>query len=284
MLKPRPDRPIDPLTRSVIRDVKAVTTDIGLDVFLVGATARIILLENVYGLHTGRATRDIDFAFAIETWDEFQTIKDCLTATAAFKDEGRLAHRLSYQTANEPHRCVVDLIPFGGLEHAPNTVAWPPDMHILMNVAGYRDAHTSAVTVEIEPGLHMPIASLPGLAVLKLIAWIERGQETPKDAIDLLALLRQYHQAGNQERVYETAAAALEAAHYDIEQAGAWLLGRDVAAMSSPTTRAPLNALFTQPARIERLVIDMSRANPAQAQAPHNAQALLEQFILGFGE
>jgi len=40
--------------------------------FLAGATARDLMLVNVYGLRPGRATRDIDFGIAIESWDEFQ--------------------------------------------------------------------------------------------------------------------------------------------------------------------------------------------------------------------
>lgn len=58
LLTQRADRPIDPLIRLVIREVASAATDLGLDIFLVGATARILLLEHVFGLHTGRATRD----------------------------------------------------------------------------------------------------------------------------------------------------------------------------------------------------------------------------------
>ena len=282
ILKPKPDRPIDPLTRSVIREVKNAITDLGLDVFLVGATARIILLENVFGLHAGRATRDVDFAFSVENWDQFQAIKDRLTSTSAFEEAGRVAQRLIYEPANEHYKCIVDLIPFGGLENSPNTIAWPPDMSIMMNVAGYRDAHASAVSVEIEPGIMMSIASIPGIAVLKLFAWVDRGQENPKDAIDLVTLLQQYHEAGNQDRIYEDATAALEAAGYDIELAGAWLLGRDAFAMSSTETRGQLNALFAKPALMERLVADMSRAIQARDDAQEYSKALLEQLTKGF--
>jgi len=259
ILTPRADRLIDPLTRSVIRAVKNVVTDLGLETYLVGATARIILLENVFGLRTGRATRDIDFAFAIENWDQFQAIKDRLTSTSAFEEAGRVAQRLIYQPASGNHRLVVDLIPFGGLEAAESTIAWPPDMSIMMNVAGYRDAHASAVRVEIEPGIVISVASIPGIAILKLFAWVDRGQEDPKDAIDFVALLRQYNEAGNQDRVYEDAIAALEAVGYDIELAGAWLLGSDAYAMSSPETRGQLNARFADPSLKECLVADMSR-------------------------
>ena len=97
-----------------------------------------------------------------------------------------------------------------------------------------------------------------------------------------MTLLQQYHEAGNQDRIYEDATAALEAAGYDIELAGAWLLGRDAFAMSSTETRGQLNALFAKPALMERLVADMSRAIQARDDAQEYSKALLEQFTKGF--
>jgi predicted nucleotidyltransferase len=284
ILTPRPDRQVDQITRSVIREVKNAATDLGLDIFLVGATARIILLENVYGLHTGRATHDIDFAFAVENWDQFQAIKDRLTSTSGFEEVRGEAQRLICKPASVDRRFVVDLIPFGGLESSRNTIAWPPDMSIMMNVAGYRDAHASAVPVEVESGIVISIASIPGIAILKLFAWVDRGREDPKDAIDLVTLFRQYNEAGNQDRVYEDAIAALEAVEYDIELAGAWLLGSDAFAMSSPETRGQLGALFAEPSLMGRLVADMSRALRARDDALDYSWTLLEQFIKGFSE
>ena len=35
---------------------------------LVGATARILLLENIYGLPQGRATQDVDFGVQVGDW------------------------------------------------------------------------------------------------------------------------------------------------------------------------------------------------------------------------
>lgn len=284
VLTPRPDRQVNQITCSVIRDVKNAVTGLGLDIFLVGATARIILLENVFGLHTGRATHDIDFAFAVENWDQFQAIKDRLTSTSGFEEVRGEVQRLTCKPANVEHRFVVDLIPFGGLESSRNTIAWPPDMSIMMNVAGYRDVHASAVQVEVGPGIVISIASIPGIAILKLFAWVDRGRENPKDAIDLVTLLRQYNEAGNQDRVYEDAIAALEDVGYDIELAGAWLLGRDAFAMSSPETRGQLNAMFDEPSVKERLVTDMSRALQTQDAPLDYSRALLEQFIKGFSD
>lgn len=281
-LKLRPDRRIDALSLTVMRAVAGAASQLGLATFMVGATARIILLEHVFGLQPGRGTRDMDFAFALEDWNRFQELKRHLTADASFHEQANLAQRLIFKPTDSRHDFIVDLIPFGGLEGADNHIAWPPDMSVVMNVAGYRDAHAAAVPVEVEPGLIIPIASIPGIAVLKLFAWVDRGREDPKDALDLVTLLRQYHEAGNQDRVYEDALSALEAVGYDMELAGAWLLGRDAATMTSPETRRRLDAIFAQPALMDRLVMDMARAYRARDDAMDYSRALLEQFLRGF--
>ena len=130
----------------------------------------------------------------------------------------------------------------------------------------------------------MAVASLPGIAILKLFAWADRGRENPKDAIDLVSLLRGYHEAGNESRIYEeesASLAALEAAGYDIELAGAWLLGNDAAAMVSAQTNKDLTALLTG-TKIRRLVEDMARSMLGKDNALEYSQRLLEQFTSGF--
>lgn len=281
-LKPRPDRPIDGISLIVMRAVADAAAQLGLATFMMGATARIILLEHVFGLQPGRATRDIDFAFALENWNQFQDLKRHLTSSAPCHELASVVQRLIFKPADSRHDYVVDLIPFGGLEGADNSIAWPPDMSVLINVAGYRDAHAAAVPVELEPGLVIPIASIPGIAVMKLFAWVDRGQEDPKDAMDLVTLLRQYHEAGNQDRVYEDALPALETVAYDIELTGAWLLGWDASTMASTETRRRLDALFAQPTLMGRLATDMARALRARDDALGYSRALLEQFQRGF--
>jgi predicted nucleotidyltransferase len=282
VLAPRAERPIDPITLAVLREIQNASVALGLEAFLVGATARIILLEHVFGLQAERATRDIDFAFAVENWDQFKAIKRYLVTGSGFQEMERVMQRLLYQPKGCRRKFVVDLIPFGGLEVEKNTIAWPPDMSILMNVAGYRDALVSAVPVEVEPRLIVSIASVAGIAILKLFAWVNRGREDPKDAIDLLTLLRRYHEAGNQDRIYEDASTVLESVDYDIELSGAWLLGRDVATISSPEIRNELGQLLNDTKLTDRLITDMSRAIRVHDDALEYAKVLLEQFSKGF--
>lgn len=276
------NRPIDLITVAIVTEVKTSVADLGVDIFLIGATARIILLEHVYGLSTGRATRDIDFAFAVEDWDQFEEIKKRLISTTGFVEVKGMAHRLKYTPKEIDLQFVVDLIPFGGIEGKNNVIAWPPELSVLMNIAGFRDAQASAVQVELAPNLVMSIASIPGIAILKLFAWADRGRENPKDAIDLLALLRQYTEAGNQDRIYEDAIATLETVGYDIELAGAWLLGKDAFTLASPKTRNRLTTLGADTKLIERLVTDMSKAIKSKEDAIEYSRTLLEQFFKGF--
>ena len=276
------NRPIDSITVSIVTAVKNAVADLEVDIFLVGATARIILLEHVYGLSTGRATRDIDFAFAVKNWDQFDLIKKRLLSTSQFVEVKGLAHRLKYTPKEIDLQFVVDLIPFGGIEGKNNVITWQPELSILMNVAGFRDAQASAVQVELAPNLVMSIASIPGIAILKFFAWIDRGRENPKDAIDLLALLKQYTDAGNQDRIYEVATVILETVGYDIELAGAWLLGRDAFILASPQTRHKLSTLFADANQIDRLVMDMSKAIKSKENAIEYSHTLLGLFFKGF--
>ena len=282
-LTPKPDRPIDPLTLMVISEIQQAATKLGAPVFVVGAVARIILLEHIYGLSAGRATTDVDFAFALNDWEQFHVLKTLLLENPRFNTSKDVTHRLYFNAPDLEHSYKVDLIPFGGIETSPNTIAWPPDMAVMMNVAGFSDAFAAAVCVEVSPGIEAAVASLPGIAILKLFAWADRRHENPKDAFDLVMLLRSYHEAGNDSRIYENASAlaALEAVDYDPELAGAWLLGSDVAAMVSTATAAGLETLLNGATR-DRLIEDMSRAMRGREDAVDYASRLLAQFTKSF--
>ncbi len=56
------------------------------------------------------------------------------------------------------HPYKVDLIPFGGIETSPSIIMWPPDMAVMMNVAGFGDALAASVMVEVCPEIKKKIA------------------------------------------------------------------------------------------------------------------------------
>jgi predicted nucleotidyltransferase len=281
MLSVKPDRPVDPLTLAVLRAIAGITRELGLPYFVAGAMARDIVLTNVFGIDTGRATRDVDFAVALENWDQFKLVKEKLLAIGQFNPAEKAMHRLYYRAEGANTRYPVDILPFRGVEQPPNIITWPPDMKVIMNVIGYEDALAAAVAVTVEPNLTVPIASLPGLALLKLFAWHDRHAETPKDAQDLVMLLRGYHMAGNQDRLYGEELATFEAVDYDVDKASPRLLGMDVRRIASTAALEQATALLKARARRDRLITHMAIELRAADDRIAAAEILLEQFEIG---
>jgi len=189
---------------------------------LVGAAARDVLLVHAYGAEPQRATEDTDLALAVRDWDTFLRAREALVASGVFTAEGP-AHRLWFGDQQ------VDIIPFGGVERNDRSIAWPPQGAEVMNVSGFAEALATAVSVRLPGGVSFDVASLPALALLKVWAWQDRKYTAPgKDAADLWEFLRYYADAGNQDRLYGSEGeAALATFGFDVQKAGAWLLGRD---------------------------------------------------------
>lgn len=270
--------PVDPSVVRVLRVLDPIARASKCEYFLAGATARDLILVNVHGLRPGRATRDIDFGIAVESWAQFELLKERLLATNEFS--ASWAHqRLIY--SNSPYAdstdglsVPVDLIPFRGVASADGIIAWPPGRDIVMNVAGFEEALASSVVIEIETGLTAHVASVAGLTLLKLAAWVDRGLESNKDAADLYRLLTSYADAGNTDRLYERELDLLEAVDFDMRLAGAELLGRDVATICDTQILNQVRSVLAVERNRERLVIDMVRTSTYAEATPFVERAL----------
>jgi predicted nucleotidyltransferase len=195
-------------------------------VLLAGAKARDLLLTDAHGIPAGRATEDVDIALFVEDWDAFLRQRAALIESGKFVFDGKVLHTLKYAGVGGSR---LDLIPFAGVEDAKRQIAWPPDGQFVMNVIGFRETYAAAIDVHLPEGQTLPVAPLPAQMLLKLAAWKDRRRQHPfgKDAHDIHLLLKNYLDAGNQERLYTEAAHLLEREDFDFEEAGAWLLGVD---------------------------------------------------------
>ena len=277
----KPIKPVGELTVEIVREIEKVSKVLNLELLLVGAQAKVILLENIHGLNPGRATSDIDFAFAVESWDQFNKIKQSLIATGKFRELPKEKQRLLYKSSLIEHGFIVDIIPFGAVQDAKNRIAWPPELDVVMSVSGYQEAYVSAILVELDTELIIKAVSLAGLAILKIFAWSERGTVTDnKDALDLLTLLRTYHEAGNADRIYEVPAPeVLESMAYNPELMGAWLLGYDVAVIADKSTIEKMAGLIY--GKKENLLLQMAKSLPGNDGALSVVEALLSSFMQG---
>ncbi len=279
-LEIRHDR-IDPGIREAIRRVDQIARAHDTRYFLTGAMAREIVLRHVFGRPAGRLTLDVDFGISVSDWNHFQKLKALLVEQAGFTPDPRQFQRLRYNVAPA---VIVDLIPFGGVERSDRTIAWPPDEDIVMRVAGFDDALASSMQVRIDKDLIIPVVSIPVLLVLKLFAWADRKQER-RDAPDIYTLLKEYGDAGNEDRLYGEELSILEAEGYDVELAGARLIGRDAAGVISEDTRKRVLEIVASDRQMEQLrdeiVVSSVRTDPGHAG---RCASLVNKFREGFLE
>ena len=226
---------------NIVREVVDTSESLGLQVFIVGAKVRDFLLQYAYDLPVHRVTNDIDFAIVVESWDEFIKLQNDLIDDREFKPHATMRQRLVYQTG-----LLVDLVPFGDLEEVSGQISWPPDFSTVMSTVGFREAYDSSIEVRFADDLIVRVASLAGLALMKIVAWDDRRFE--RDAEDLGLIMRNYLDAGNQDRIYSEHGDCLDllTEEFDYDKASARILGRDIGRLLTDTSRMIVERVLSE--------------------------------------
>ena len=152
--------------------------------YVIGATARDIIIRQLIGTTSGRRTKDLDIAIAIPDWSVFDEIKERLVADG-FQKSQHMYQRFYYGEYE------LDVVPYGVAKEDDN-IYWPPEEDIVMSVKGFDEVLSEAITINIDDEFDIKIASLHGLFLLKFNAWLDRNIETSKDAEDMSFILSNY--------------------------------------------------------------------------------------------
>ena len=166
---------------AVLEGISIVADSLQTPFFVVGATARDIILHYGFGLEIRRATQDIDVGIRVENWEEFGSISAKLIESGLFV-QTREAQRLYFKETFP-----VDIVPFGRISEPEETIAWPQSEGVEMStLLGFRESYDTSVIVRLrsDPILEVKFASLAGLSAMKLISWKDRYPERKKDAHD----------------------------------------------------------------------------------------------------
>ena len=212
----------NPLLKDLLKELNSFFGNINADFYVIGATARDIILSNLHDLIPDRKTDDLDIAIAITDWSQFQSIEENLPKKEGFTKSKDQKQRFIYKGVY-----VIDIVPFGDVAEDDGNIYWPPDETIAMSVWGFPEMADSTISVEIDREFSIKIASLPGLFILKLVAWKDRYLLGSKDAYDMALLLTNYLDI-NTERAVEEHYNLYETDEFDQVIAGAQLMARDV--------------------------------------------------------
>lgn len=230
---------LEPRDLALMRDFLVAVEGTAARCFLVGAGARVLGFDRRWGLRGGRATLDWDFAIQVKGWDHWKTVRSRLVEgrTPRFR-AGEGEHRFHHVEG-----AVLDLVPYGGVESPPGELVWPGSTR--MSVLGFEDAGLARGFVDAGGGLVVPIATVPSLALLKLHAYKDRRQRGERrDIQDFDWFLTHYEAADNELRIHDELGELLRREVFDILDAGAALLGVDVARVHARESIAPTRDLL----------------------------------------
>jgi predicted nucleotidyltransferase len=256
MLEVSADRPLHSVTRAMLGHVRDATTQLASNFVVAGATARDIVLWHVYGIRAERATRDVDVAVCAVSWEAHDNLIERLEATGLFTRSEKVEHTLTFLDRTGGKPTPLDIVPFGPLEAPEGTIRWPKEKSA-MNVLGFREAVDTALQIDIGDGLIVPVVSLPALVLLKLLAWHDRRTTKNTDASDMSVTMRNYFDAGNNERIWEVAPDLLALHNFDTNLAAAALLGREARQIALPATRDAVIPLLESEKSYNTLLADM---------------------------
>lgn len=214
-----------PLLKELLTKLTDFFQKIETDFYVIGATARDLVLHNVHGFQPDRKTADLDIAIAITDWKQFDTIVELLPKEDDFSKDKLQLQRFLYKDFFK-----LDIVPFGGVANERGIIYWQSAGERRMSVVGFRQMAEFALTVRIDDGLPIKVASLPGVFILKLAAWKDRHLENNKDAYDMALLIENYFEI-HTERIAEEHFDILEDDDFDEFVAGGKLMMRDVKEM-----------------------------------------------------
>ena len=220
----------------------------GVDFVLVGAVARDVQLDAVLGNGPRRGTSDLDLAVLVSSEEKYTVLRAWLVEHEGFTAPSSSAFCLIHG----PTGMVVDLMPFGGIADADGSVRVTGPGLTRISVAGVAEAVARPALLAVPEGPPWQVVSLPGLVVLKLLAWQDRPEQRGKDGSDLRLIVQHYGELADAE-LFDNHADLLDLPDDTggyLTLAGAQLLGRQVQQVvaSNAVLRERVTALLNQEA------------------------------------
>lgn len=165
----------------------------GIDFYLVGAVSRNVWMSGINRFTPRRTTEDIDFAVMINDKGTYEAIKEYFITNEEFEEYKGNAFVLIWKDGTE-----VDLLPFGNIEDEDRRVTVHGTGYSCIHVDGFKEVYEEGLP-EIVVGDSKPfkVCTLPGIIVLKLIAWDDRPEIRRDDILDISDIIQHFFEMNN---------------------------------------------------------------------------------------
>lgn len=160
-------------------------TALDIDFYILGAVARDTWLVK-YGLMS-IGTNDLDFAVYIASKGQYKLLTQYLCEKHDFKASKENTYKFY-----SPGGLEVDLLPFGDIEIEGKLMLDGTGMHRI-SANGFKEVYEFGTEkVAFENDKIFNVCTLPGIVILKLIAYDDRPELRQKDIQDIRLILKHY--------------------------------------------------------------------------------------------
>jgi predicted nucleotidyltransferase len=182
-----------------------------IDFYLIGAQSRDVWTNHLS--MDKRITRDIDFAVYVSSLGDWNKLSVYLLEKENFKRDPTQSYRF-YQGD-----LMIDLVPFGGLEVDGEVILENP--HTQLSVYGCREVTEQAILISDK----YKVITLPGLCIMKLIAYNEKPDWRQKDWDDFVLIVTNYGDIAG-EQLFDGNYDDLIVDNFELSVASARMMGR----------------------------------------------------------
>ncbi|MFV5703046.1 hypothetical protein ACM55F_14335 [Flavobacterium sp. XS2P12] len=252
-----------------------------IDFYLVGAVARDVWMTAINDIPPSRVTGDIDFAVFINDKNTYANLREYLINV-----EGFIPYKGNGFVLKWKNIIQIDLMPFGEIEAKPSNITVEGTGLTSLNMPGFKEIYDSGLPeAELEEKHHFKFCTLPGIVLLKLLAFQERPEIRRDDIKDISKILKHFFDMYADE-IYEKHNDLFGDKDINLNWIAARVLGRDMGKI------AQLNEdLFLRIKKIlKKNTIDIHSSDIAKIMAEffqntiEDNVKLLEQVKIGYLE
>ena len=195
----------------------------GIDFYLVGAVARNVWMTGINNIAPRRTTGDIDFAVLINDNGVYESLKTYLIITEGFQPYKGNEYVLIWKENLE-----VDLLPFGAIDDGDTKFTSNGLGLTSISLQGFTEIYNDGLpTLDLEGKHQFKFCTLPGIVLLKLIAWDDRPESRRDDIKDISDILNHFFDMNDNE-IFENHHDLFEKEEASLKHIAARVMGREM--------------------------------------------------------
>lgn len=194
-----------------------------IDFYLVGAVARNVWMTGINNIAPRRTTGDIDFAVLINDNGVYEALKTYLIITEGFQPYKGNEYVLIWKENLE-----VDLLPFGAIDDENTKFTSNGLVLTSISLQGFSEIYNDGLpTLDLEGKHQFKFCTLPGIVLLKLIAWDDRPESRRDDIKDISDILNHFFDMNDNE-IFENHHDLFEKEEASLKHIAARVMGREM--------------------------------------------------------